>query len=106
LAEHIIQSRILKEASKLGARVFRNNVGVAWNKIGNPIRFGLAVGSADIIGIYKGKFLSIEVKRPGKKLRKEQQLWLDMVNKHGGIAIVCDDEKKLKSLLDDHPNII
>jgi hypothetical protein len=87
------------EASKLGARVFRNNVGVAWNKNGIPIRFGLCVGSADIIGIYKGRFLSIEVKRPGKKLRKEQQLWMDMINKNGGIAIVCDDAKKLKELL-------
>lgn len=46
-------------------------------------------GKSDIFGIYKGKFLAIEVKRPSGVLTEEQQSFLDRVNREGGIAFVA-----------------
>lgn len=55
-------------------------------------------GVSDIIGVYKGNFLAIEVKRPSNKARPiEQVLFIDHVNKHGGTAFFAtsiDDVKK------------
>ena len=51
-------------------------------------------GVSDIIGIYKGRFLAIEVKRPGLKLTALQESFLTQVKEAGGIGIVatcCDD---------------
>ena len=47
-------------------------------------------GISDILGIYKGKFLAIEVKRPGGKLSYDQSLFLDVVERNGGIAFKAE----------------
>ena len=46
-------------------------------------------GISDIIGIYKGRFLAIEVKRPGLKPSEHQQAFIDRVNEEGGIGFVA-----------------
>ena len=46
-------------------------------------------GISDILGIYKGKFLAIEVKQPKKKPTKDQQTFIDNIIKQGGIAFVA-----------------
>ena len=46
-------------------------------------------GVSDIIGIYKGRFLAIEVKRKGHKLTHHQQKFIDRVNAEGGIGIAA-----------------
>jgi hypothetical protein len=46
-------------------------------------------GIADILGIYKGKPLAIEVKRPGGELSVEQFRWLTRYKEEGGIAFVA-----------------
>jgi VRR-NUC domain len=71
MKESLLLKQIMIEFSKLGARLFRNNVGSAWmGKIfrpphtmtvavtnkdiiiysARPVHFGLAVGSSDLIG--------------------------------------------------------
>lgn len=55
------------------------------------ITYGLCVGSSDIIGIVTaqsgaGIFLALEVKRHGKQPTKEQQMFIDLVNRRGGVA--------------------
>ena len=47
------------------------------------------VGGSDILGIYKNKFLAIEVKAPKKYATKEQKAFLDSVNIQGGIGFVA-----------------
>ena len=48
-------------------------------------------GVSDIISCdTKGRFWSIEVKKPGEKPRKLQTWNLDQVTKRGGIAFYCD----------------
>lgn len=58
------------------------------------------VGSADILGILKpsGRFLAIEVKKPGGKPSEEQIAFLCAIRDAGGVAIVAqslDDVRKV-----------
>lgn len=46
-------------------------------------------GVSDLLGLYNGKFLAIEVKRPGTYPTKEQKEFIKKVNKLGGIAFVA-----------------
>lgn len=73
-------------------RLWRNNVGALLDSRGVPVHYGLAKGSGDLIGIVApyGRFLSIEVKRPGghtdKARRERQARWREVVTAFGGIA--------------------
>ena len=46
---------------------------------------------SDIIGCIRktGRFLAIEVKRPGNKGTPEQQQFIDIINQAGGLAFVA-----------------
>lgn len=46
-------------------------------------------GVSDILGVWNGRFLAIEVKKPGGKPSKEQLEFIDEINKHGGIAFIA-----------------
>ncbi len=46
-------------------------------------------GISDIIGIYQGRFLAIEVKTPKGKLTDSQRAFIQRVNREGGIAFVA-----------------
>lgn len=106
-------------ASQLGYTVFRNNTGVAWqgnkikkNKDGSitifdprPVHFGLTKGSADLIGWNNsnGLFTALEIKRPGKKPTKEQEIFISRVNQVGGIACSVTSVDELKNYLTSVP---
>lgn len=95
-----IQSAIMLALSEAGCVVFRNNTAGAWigkiiHKAGNQvtltdshmIRFGLCVGSSDVIGIAPdGRFLAVEVKTSTGRPTKEQLRFIDAVRSAGGIA--------------------
>lgn len=101
MSESTIVKRVMLEASKLGLRVWRNHTGGIKGIDGSFHRFGLCQGSSDIIGIAPGgRFIAIEVKKPGGRITPEQVIFTDFVNKMGGFAIIIDDEKKLKPALD------
>lgn len=80
-------------------RIFRNQVGSLPDpRTGRLVTFGLAKGSADLIGwrtitvtqAMVGQriavFTSIEVKTPTGRTRPEQHAWLSVVLAAGGIA--------------------
>ena len=109
-----IQNLILMALSKAGCLVFRNESAGAWvGKVihkdasqvtltnARMIRFGLAVGSSDIVGIaHCGRFLAIEIKTSKRRATKDQLRFIDAVNSAGGIAGVCksvDEALKLIS---------
>ena len=71
-----------------GCRVWRNNVAVAEVR-GTKQRFGLAVGSADLIGIAHGKPLAIEVKSATGRLSPEQIAWGECWRRLGGLFVVA-----------------
>jgi Holliday junction resolvase len=50
---------------------------------------GSTPGVPDIIGIYRGKFLAIEVKTERGKLSPHQERFIQNINDAGGIAFVA-----------------
>lgn len=111
MAEVEIMRKIQIAMSTVGARVFRNNVGLGWIgrskkftktetitvhagdvliREARPLHAGLVEGSGDLIGwTEKGKFLSVEVKTESGRLSPEQRAFKDTVNAAGGLAIVA-----------------
>lgn len=98
--ESNILKRVQVAMTDLGARVFRNNVGVARYE-GAVVKYGLCKGSSDLIGwvpleitsAHVGKrlavFVAIEVKTPTGRVSKDQANFLAHVAEAGGIAIVA-----------------
>lgn len=71
----------------------------AWKEHGGM--YGTA-GIPDIICCYKGRFIGIEVKRPGGKVSKLQEITIKKVNVARGISFVAynlDDVKKQLAVL-------
>ena len=122
--ENNIQKRIMLTVSKLGTRIFRNNVGTAWNgknyatKDGKRvienaqlIRFGLCKGSSDLIG-YTSKtvtpdmvgqkvavFTAIEVKKKGGKQSPEQINFIKRLNDAGGLGGFAYSEAEAAAII-------
>jgi len=74
-----------------GLVLWRNNVGMAehWSPKGvRRTRYGLAPGSADLIGCLSGRFVALEIKTPTGRLTPEQKTWLALVERHGGLTAV------------------
>jgi len=102
-AETTLQQQIrLALGTHPDARIFRNQVGSLPDpRTGRLVTFGLARGSADLIGwrtvtitpamvgTRLAIFTSIEVKTPTGRVRPEQQAWLETVQQAGGIAGVA-----------------
>lgn len=102
-AETDLQQRIrLALGLRSDLRLFRNQVGQLPDpRTGRPVQFGLARGSADLIGWRTvtvtpdmvgqrlAVFTSIEVKTATGRLTPAQHSWLGVVRGAGGIAGVA-----------------
>jgi len=108
---------LLKIGRLPGIRIFRNNVGMAYQGktkfFKKPLRvlitkfrrikFGLLVGSGDyigwktviitpdMIGTKMAQFLSVEIKTEFGVRSDEQIKWCENVRKQGGIAVFVDN---------------
>lgn len=99
------QKEILKFLQDKGVFCWRvNNTGIpdprckgGWRK---PTGYSMP-GMSDIIGIWKGKFLAIEVKALGRKknVSEKQKEFIWKVNNEGGVAFVADSVEDVKNLL-------
>ena len=112
-AETELQQRIsLALGTRSDLRLFRNQVGQLPDpRTGRPVQFGLARGSADLIGwriitITPGMvgsqlavFTSIEVKTPTGRVRPEQHAWMAAVSGSGGIAGIASSVQDANDLL-------
>lgn len=101
MLEKVIQTQILNYLEGEGVFCWRNNTGGFKKDNGHFYSFGKK-GSGDIIGIYKGRFLSIEVKNEKGRVSDSQKEFIKKVNDEGGIAFVARSvevvENYLKSL--------
>lgn len=70
--------------------LWRNHVGAVQDLRGRYHTFGLAPGSADLVGILRpsGRLLALECKSAAGRLRPEQRAWLAVVRDFGGFAAV------------------
>jgi hypothetical protein len=129
MSEKAIQSDIqLALGSRPDVRVFRNNVGTAFQgeaisskdrvlilKDFRMIRFGLCPGSADLIGWRSivitpemvghrvAVFASIENKTPFGRARDEQHNWCDQVQAAGGIAGFARSVEQATNIIETTP---
>lgn len=65
-------------------------------------RFGLAPGSADLVGILapSGRFVAFEVKAFAGRARPEQVQWMALVRSRGGFACVVRSPEEARAALD------
>lgn len=104
LNENDIMKLIQIEFSKLGHRLFRNNTGALKDEKGRWVHFGLCEGSSDLIGWSRtGRFMAVEVKRPGAWTKPErlqkQHNFLAVIIAAGGIGIMAESvEDALRDL--------
>lgn len=115
MSEQALRKQVQIALSRLGARLFRVNTGLAW--VGKlhfhqpgvrlvlteprPIRMGLATGGSDLIGWTTvtitpemvghpvAVFTAIELKTGRLRETREQAVFLDAVRRAGGLAGVA-----------------
>lgn len=125
-SEAQIQAENRLAAPHLGLQLFRNNVGVAMDATGRPVRYGLAneskavnekIKSGDLIGWESviitqemvgrriARFVSIENKSQKKhaRIEKAQLAWAELVRKAGGLALILARRIEADDLK-NHPN--
>ncbi len=101
MSETPLQQRLMLHWSESGRRLFRNNVGQLRDITGGYVRYGLCVGSSDLIGwtplivteAMVGRtlavFTAIETKVGRRQATTEQAAFLAAVQKDGGLAVVA-----------------
>lgn len=105
LLEKTIQNEIrLALGREPDLTLWRNNTGhanYATDAGDRTVRYGLARGSADLIGVLapSGRFVALEVKRPGGKLTDEQSMFLALVRKRGGFACVVESVEAARAAI-------
>lgn len=102
--EQHIQGACLHYLALIGAFAWRQNSGAMARTDATTgkryyTRFNGAPGCSDIIGVYRGRFLAVEVKQPGQRPTVEQQVFLDSVRTCGGIALVVTSVDDLQQQL-------
>ena len=113
-SESEIQQLIQLDAARIGCISMRNNSGSFVDKNGRHVRFGLNnsskeqneyIKSSDLIGIWKGRFIAIEVKKEGWKFNPKdkrevaQNAFIEWIRMNGGIAGFCSSVQDLHRLL-------
>ena len=110
--ESALLSAIMIIASKMGHRLFRNNIGLYQDRVGNWVRYGVAnPGGSDLIGWTSlvitqemvGKkvavFTAVEGKTGKLKATKEQLAFLQAVRDAGGFGILARDSEDYSGVL-------
>lgn len=112
MTEAAIQQQIRLALSRAGAVAFRNNVGQYFDpKTQRPIRYGLGVGSSDLIGWRSititpdmvgtkvAVFTAVEVKTPTGRPTEAQLNFIDQVRKAGGFAGIARSASEAVALI-------
>ena len=109
MTETALLNRIRLQAVKLGCVLLRNNNGMLRDRNGAYVRYGLGVGSSDLIGWTRignrAVFTAIEVKRPGQKPTKPQAAFLLAVQQAGGIACVASDILQVQDAIEEYQTL-
>ncbi len=101
MGEHEIQQRIRLACGHGPVRLWRNNSGALVDQQGRLVRFGLAKGSSDLIGLRSleitpdlvgqriAQFVALEIKTARGVVSPEQRAFLQLVEQLGGLAAIC-----------------
>jgi hypothetical protein len=86
-----------KAIEERGAKVVRKRGGWGVKLAGSPMG---RRGIPDRLFCYRGRFLAVEFKQPGKKATPLQAHELQQIRDAGGVAIVASDTDAIESVLD------
>lgn len=112
MTESALSDRVRLLAPRLGARLFRNQVGLYKLADGRTLRSGLGVGSPDLVGWrvieitpemvgqHVAVFTGLELKVGRRQPTVEQQAWLAAIREAGGIAGVVRSEEEARAVLE------
>ena len=113
-SESEVQQLIQLEAPKHGVVLMRNNSGGFKDETGRMVFYGLGVvsqaqnriiKSSDLIGIYNGRFIAVEVKRegwvhkPNDEREQAQLAFIDWIKANNGIAGFCSSVEDFLRLI-------
>lgn len=80
----------------------RNNVGMARMPNGAPIKFGVGnPGGADLVGVFRGRALYVEIKTPTGRQSPEQKAFQSLVERHGAIYRILRSVEEAQSFLQE-----
>lgn len=101
--EGAVLDECMLAATKMGARLWRNNVGLFYTKDGRLVRCGLCKDSPDLVGITaQGRFLVVEGKRPdGGRVTLGQLQFLELIRDMGGVAVLARSGDDVTKALQD-----
>ena len=89
IKEQNIQTSIMNYISSIGGLPVKfNNMGIY-----------AKAGVSDILACIKGRFVAIEVKRPGNKPTSVQMQFINAINSIGGLAFWADNLQDVKDKL-------
>lgn len=80
-----LNAQVIEYGTLRGAFLWRNNTGRR-----GGVSFG-KVGSGDVIGVYRGHFISLETKTPSDRASKAQLMFAQDVREHGGFSCFVRD---------------
>jgi Holliday junction resolvase len=89
MKESSIQAAILRYLNGLPESKFYNMHGSGWQGAGRP----------DLIGCYRGRFVAIEVKRPGEAPTKLQEHELQLWGMTGAVTMVATSLAEVKEMI-------
>lgn len=101
MTEKQLCNSIIEFLNYQGAYCWRENAGMLKQETKGKtrmVRLGFA-GKSDILGVYKGRFFALEVKKPEtrKRVTEAQNAFLQTITQHGGIAgVVTSPEEALE----------
>lgn len=103
MTEAEIQAEILLAIGRIpGAIFWRNNSGSLPTRNGRVVRFGL-VGSPDIIGCVRGRFVGIEVKAVSRRQSDQQRNFQAAFEKSGGTYVLAHSAEDALSAIRSIP---
>ena len=83
-----------------GLVLWRNNVGMAHNEGSRPVQYGVGgTGGSDLIGLLNGRFIALEIKRPGGRVSAEQWGFIECVRGNGGFAAIVHSVDEAKAAI-------
>jgi len=109
--QYIQQSIRLAVGTHPDVRLFRNNCGSCIADNGRRVTFGLCPGSSDLIGFRSvtitpnmvgqqlAVFTAVEVKAAKGRPTEQQQKFLALVERHGGIAGIARSVDEARAVL-------
>lgn len=99
----ILRAIRLELGSDADLTLWRENVGALPDVTGRLVRYGMAPGAADLVGLLgpAGRFLALEVKVPGMRPRAEQLEWGAIVQRRGGVYAVVHSVEEAQAVIYD-----